>query len=160
MRVLFVRHAEAIESSDFEGSDLERPLTGKGRRTFKAVARSLAQRFDQPDRIICSQAERARATAELLASAFGGLAVEERSDLNPGTRLASFHRLLAEAWKKEDALVVLVGHEPDLSMAVSDLVAGGHLILKLKKAGCADVELTTPTSGRLRALLDPSLISG
>jgi phosphohistidine phosphatase SixA len=39
MRVLFLRHAEAVESSGFEGSDLERPLTGKGRRTMKAVAR-------------------------------------------------------------------------------------------------------------------------
>ncbi len=160
MRVLFVRHAEAIESSDFEGSDLERPLTGKGRRTMKVIARSLAQRFDQPDRIICSQAERARASAEMLSSAFGGHAVEERSDLNPGARLSSFHRLLAELWKKEDVLVVLVGHEPDLSTAVSDLVAGGQLHLKLKKAGCADVEMTGPASGRLRALLDPALIIG
>lgn len=160
MRVLFVRHAEAIESSDFEGSDLDRPLTGKGRRTMKLVARSLVQRFDQPDRIVCSQAERARSTAEILANAFGGLAVEERAELNPGARLPTVHRLLAEALKKGDALVVLVGHEPDLSAAVSDLVADGHLRLKLKKAACADVELTSPTTGRLRALLDPSLVVG
>lgn len=158
MRVLFLRHAEAVESSGFEGSDLERPLTGKGRRTMKAVARCLARRFDQPDRILTSQAERARATAELLANAFGGMAVEERADLNPGARLTAFHRVLAEAWKKEDALVVLVGHEPDFSTALSDLVAGGQLQVKLKKAACAEVELTTPTSGRLRALLDPALV--
>ena len=159
MRILFVRHAEAKESSDYEGPDLERPLTGKGRRTMKLVARSLAHRFDRPDRILCSKAERARATAEMISEAYGGIEVEERSDLNPGATPAAWQRVVGEGWKKEEALLVLVGHEPDLSNAISSLVADGHLHMKMKKGGCADVKMTTPTQGVLRALMDPALLA-
>lgn len=159
MRVLFLRHADAVGASEHEGSDLDRPLTGKGRRTMKSVARGLARRFDRPDRILCSQAERARATAEFVANAFGGLAIEERADLNPGARPAAYLQVLAEAWKKQDALLVLVGHEPDLSTVVADLVAAGQLQMKFKKAACADVECTEPNRGILRALVDPAVWS-
>lgn len=160
MRILFVRHAEAVEYSDYDGPDMDRPLTGKGRRTMKLVARSLAQRFDRPDRILCSKAERARATAEMISEAFGGLEVEERSELNPGAAPAIWPRMLNEGWKKEEGLLVLVGHEPDLSTVISSLVGDGHLNMKMKKAACADVKLTSPTKGTLRALVDPSWITG
>ena len=160
MRIIFIRHAEAVESSDFKGSDLDRPLTGKGLRTMKLVARSLTQRFDRPDRLLCSKAERARATAEMVSKAFGGLEVEERSELNPGAAPAAWQRVISEGWKNEEGLLVLVGHEPDLSTMISVLVGDGHLHMKMKKAGCADVKLTSPTKGVLRALIDPSWVSG
>lgn len=158
MRIIFIRHAEAIESSDFEGPDGDRPLTGKGRRTMKVVARRLAQRFDRPDRIVCSKAERARATAEMVSEAFGGIEIEERSDINPGATPAAWLRVVADGWKKDEALLAVVGHEPELSQVISALVSDGHLQLKLKKAGCADVKLSSPTKGSLRALLDPALL--
>ena len=160
MRILFVRHAEAVEYSDYAGPDLDRPLTGKGRRTMKLVARSLAQRFDRPARILCSKAERARATAEMISEAFGGLEVEERSELNPGAAPAIWQRMLNEGWKKKEGLLVLVGHEPDLSTVISTLVGEGHLTMKMKKGACADVKLTSPTKGTLRALVDPSWVLG
>ncbi len=158
MRVLFIRHAEAVAGSDFDGTDLERPLTAKGRRGMKVVARALERRFERPDRILCSEAVRARDTAEIVGEAFGVHRVEGHAELNPGARLATFHRLLADAWKREDALLVLVGHEPDLSTIVSDLVAHGQLEVKIKKGACVDVELTSPTQGVLRALIDPALL--
>lgn len=158
MRVLFVRHAEAEPASGFKGLDLDRPLTGKGRRSMKAMARCLARRLDHPDRIISSQAVRARDTAELVSNAFGGTSLEESSDLNPGAGVAAYQKILGEARKRGDALLVLVGHEPDLSSALSALLAGGQLELKLKKGACADVKW--PENGRpvLRGLFDPALI--
>ena len=156
MRVLFIRHAEAESASD--GTDLERPLTRKGQRVMKTVARCLARRFDRPDRIISSQAIRARESAEILCSAFGGHGVELEPDLNPGARPEAYLHVLAKAWKKDEALLVIVGHEPDLSAVVSTLVSGGHLELKFKKSACADIQFTSPTQGILSALLDPDLL--
>ena len=126
---------------------------------MKVVARGLARRFDHPDRIICSKAERARATAEFISNAFGGMGVDEQAELNPGARPAAYLRLLAEAMKNEEALLLIVGHEPDLSEAVSKLVAAGQLQMKFKKAACADVELVAPNRGVLRALVDPAVWS-
>ncbi len=158
MRVLFIRHAEAEAAAAGAEEDLERKLTRKGQRVMKTVARCLARRFDRPDRIISSKAIRARESAEILCSAFGGHGVELDSRLNPGARPEAYLRLLAEAWKKDEALLVMVGHEPDLSAVVSMLVSGGYLELKLKKSACADIYFTSPTQGILRALLDPALL--
>lgn len=156
MRVLFVRHAEAASGN--EADDLYRELTSKGRRVMKTVARCLARRFDRPDRIVSSRAVRARETAELLCSAFGGHGVELDERLNPGATQEAYLKLLAEGWKKDEALLVIIGHEPDLSTIVSKLVAGGHLALKFKKAACVDVQMTSSSEGILRALLDPSIL--
>ena len=158
MRVLFIRHAQAVEASDFSGPDLQRPLTGKGRRTMRDMAVHWAGGQDRPDHLLSSQAERARATADILAKAWGGMEVEERAELNPGAKPAAFYRVLEEAWKKRETRLVIVGHEPDLSTCVSALVAGGHLHLKFKKAACAEVELIGPRHGILRALIDPAWI--
>lgn len=158
MRVLFIRHAEAEASPAGAEEDLERKLTRKGERVMKTVARCLARRFDRPDRIISSKAIRARESAEILCSAFGAHGVELEARLNPGASPADYLRLLAEAWKKDEALLVMVGHEPELSAVVSTLVSDGHLELKFKKSACADLQFTSPTQGILRALLDPALL--
>ena len=158
MRVLFIRHAQAVEASDFDGPDMQRPLTAQGRRTLRELTPVLARNWERPGRLLSSQAERARATATLVARAWGNLPVEERAELNPGARPTAFYRLLAEAWKNREERLVLVGHEPDLSTIVSALVSGGKLHLKFKKAACAEVELLAPRHGILRALINPTWI--
>lgn len=158
MRVLFIRHAQAVEASDFAGPDLQRPLTAKGRRTLRDLTPVLAQNWERPARLLCSQAERAHATATLVARAWKNLPVEERAELNPGARPAAFYRLLEEAWEKREERLILVGHEPDLSTVISALVSGGKLHLKLKKAACVEIELIGPRHGILRALIDPTWI--
>jgi len=157
MRILFIRHAEAVDADDFDGQDLERPLTSRGRKTMKRAAALLADRYPVPSVVVSSCAERARATADLVARAFGLASFKETAALNPGARPADILRVLATV-RRSVTYVVLVGHEPDLSTVISRLVADGHLRLKLKKGACVEVELTAPQKGLLRAVIDPALL--
>jgi phosphohistidine phosphatase len=158
MRVLFIRHAEAVEADDFDGPDLERPLTSRGRRIMKTAARVLADRYPKPAVIVSSCAERARGTADLVARAFGLTTFKESEMLNPGARPTDILRVLASVGRSATH-VALVGHEPDFSTVISHLVADGHLRLKLKKGACVEVELIAPRRGLLRALADPALLA-
>ncbi len=156
MRILFIRHAEAVEADKFPGRDLDRPLTPKGRRTFQRMARMLAAQYATPLCILTSEAKRARATAEMLAEAFGsGLATVE-SALNPGATLTAYLRSLPKGGWTKKGLVVLVGHEPDLGKAVAKMAGASTARIKLVKGACAEVEWTGARAGVLRALLDPS----
>ena len=154
MRILFIRHAEAVEAEAFQGKDLDRPLSPGGRRKMRAAARVLFRRYGRPDRILTSQAVRARATALILAKAAGARQVVETPHLNPGAGRAGFRRLWGELDPSHE-IVVMVGHEPDLSRLVSWLVADGALRLKFSKGACADIEMTGGASGVLRAFFQP-----
>ena len=154
MRILFVRHAQAVEADQFDGDDLDRPLTPEGRKRFKRVAAHLAAAYPAPDRLVSSRAVRARQTAEVLAVALGSKNWEQREELNPGASIAAIQSVLEE--QPEAGWVLLVGHEPDFSRAISALAGGGRLQVKLRKGGVAEVEWTPRGRGRLRALLDPA----
>lgn len=154
MRILLIRHAEAEASTSFEGSDLERPLTERGKKRFARVMEYLTAGYPAPDRLICSCAVRAHETARMAARAWGHLPIETREELNPGATWTDLKRVLGESPDAE--WVVLVGHEPDFSRAISSWVAQGKLRVKLKKGGVAEVEWPGRGAGVLRALLDPA----
>ncbi len=153
MDVLFIRHAEAVEACDWGGPDLTRPLTRDGIRGFRALARRAAAWYGRPDRLICSEAVRAWETAALLRGPWPRLRVEKRPELNPGARPPAIRRLLREA--PAARRIVLVGHEPDFSTAVADMVSGGALRMKLRKGGIAVVRWAPGRRAELRALLAP-----
>jgi phosphohistidine phosphatase len=119
MRLLVVRHGIAVDRGTPGIPDDERPLTPRGEERFREAARGLAELLDRPDAIFTSPLPRARRTAELLAEAFGGPEPRDVAALAQG----SFEGLAVElARLDEDALVVLVGHEPDVSALVARLV--------------------------------------
>lgn len=156
MRILYIRHAEAVEADDFPGADVDRPLTTAGQKAFQRMARLLARRYRRVEWIVASGAERARATADILAKVFKVREVKVMGCLNPGAGPFAYLRILpARAWTREGVGIV-VGHEPALSAAIASLVGGKAMRIKMKKGACAEVEWTGPRSGRLRALLDPA----
>ncbi len=154
MRILFIRHAEAVDAAEFKGSDLERPLTPEGRKRFAKVAARLARAYPKPDRLVCSKAVRAWETAEDVRRAFGAVKLELREELNPGASPDTVRALLRE--KTELEWVVLVGHEPDFSRAIAALTAQGKLRIKFKKGGVAEVDWNGRGPGTLRSLWDPA----
>lgn len=156
MRILFIRHAEAIDALDFQGSDLDRPLTPAGRKRFEKVALRVAKAYPKPDRILCSCAVRARDTAQVLADAFGISKIESREDLNPGAAPDEIRAALKEQPDLE--WVAIVGHEPDFSRTISSITAMGKLRMKFKKGAMAEVEWSGRGAGTLRALWDPARI--
>jgi phosphohistidine phosphatase SixA len=78
---------------------------------------------ERPQRILSSPLTRARQTADIVARVIG-VAVEIRDELAPSEAAPNIVRELTET--ELDRLLV-VGHAPDVSILVADLVeAGGH----------------------------------
>ena len=148
MDIYFLRHGDAASGG-------ERPLTDKGRKQGKTVANALNDLGLEVDAIYTSPLVRARQTAEIAGDALG---VEPRvSDLlDSGATLDEIAKLLAGCGP--DDRVMLVGHEPDFSAIVGQLIGGGRV--EMKKAGVARIECSriAPESGVLKWLLTPKVM--
>jgi phosphohistidine phosphatase len=139
MDLYILRHGLAGSREEWNGPDAERPLTGKGRSRTKAAARGLARLGMAPDVILTSAYLRAAETAQLTAAELHAPVVEVQA-LEPG-QLEQGYRLLLQRYA-DDASVMLVGHEPDLSALIGLLIAGTPPAqVELKKGACARLSL-------------------
>lgn len=136
MKLYVMRHGPAEDSSN-TGRDADRALTLSGRDRVRSVARSLVShgRDEGPFVIVSSPLVRAVQTAEIVAAtvdlkkrveaepkarAAGATgAVEIRREMAPGGDAFTFVLDAARAGKKR---LMVVGHEPDLSMLVTRLI--------------------------------------
>lgn len=134
MQLLVVRHAIAVDQEDWDGDDEQRPLTDEGRKKMKRVAEGLTQVVERVDVLAASPLVRAHQTAEILAAAYGDLAIKSVPALAPNQPPTALARWLKEC--RSEATVAVVGHEPHLSHAVSWLLAGSErAFLEMKKGG-------------------------
>ncbi len=133
MDVVLLRHAKAEERSVLR-RDRSRALTRAGRRDMARVAKGLRRLVSSFDVIASSPLTRARQTAAMLADRYGGRKIVEVPELVPGGKpeaLVCWLRGLAP-----DAVVALIGHEPDLGRFAARLLTGrAQPFLPLKKAG-------------------------
>lgn len=160
MRIVFLRHGPAEVREIFAVSgepDEQRPLTSEGERRTRQAARGLRALIGEIDVLATSRLTRAAQTTAIVAEVFGVPAPVEVEALEPGSTPAELVLWLGEL--PSEATVVLVGHEPTLSEAVTWLVAGlCEPILSLGKSGCAVVDAPAEIkAGRavLRWLLRP-----
>jgi phosphohistidine phosphatase len=106
--------------------------------------------------ILTSPLVRARQTAEVVAERLGVKAIEEPA-LAPGFNA----RRLQDVLKRypDAGALMLVGHEPDFSRTIAQLIGGGRV--EMKKGGLARVDLESIDSprGRLVWLLAPKMLS-
>jgi phosphohistidine phosphatase len=157
MQLWLVRHAVAAERDEFQGPDAERPLTDKGRRRFRDFCEWLADQTELPQAVVSSPLLRATETATLLAKAAGlkKSAIVSSELLAPGADLASLVEFVRE---NSAEIVALVGHEPDMSHYLAELVGGGEFAFG--KGFVAAVEFASAPAvgaGRLRWLVGPKL---
>lgn len=136
MNLYIIRHAIAVDegTSDYE-SDSERPLTDKGRKKMRQIAKALRNLGVEFDLILSSPYVRARETAEILADVFKMKKKILFSDnLIP---MGNPELLITEVNEKYSVnSLVVVGHEPHLSTLVGLLVAENAKIdVTLKKGG-------------------------
>lgn len=134
--IWLLRHAEAEEGSP----DAERRLTAKGERQAVNAGRALRELAVEPQVCLASPKLRSAETARLACEPLG---VEYT--LEP--KLAG-GPIDAEALAAGLDEVLLVGHDPDFSMAVHDATGAQ---VRLKKGGLAGIE-----KGELKVLLRPS----
>jgi phosphohistidine phosphatase len=133
--IWFLRHGDAADGAN----DFERPLTDKGERQSRDAGATLAALGVEFDVCLTSPRVRALETARLACGALGiEPVIEERlqgGQFDPEELAAGLDNVL------------LVGHEPDFSDAITELTGGR---VEMKKGGLAGVEDRT-----LRVLLRP-----
>jgi phosphohistidine phosphatase len=131
-----LRHGDAADGSP----DAERPLTAKGEEQARAAGRALAALGVKLDACLTSPKVRAADTARLACEPLG---VEPQHE--PKLAGGPFDAEALAAGLGDD--VLLVGHDPDFSMAVHALTGAQA---RMKKGGLAGVE-----KGELKVLLRP-----
>ena len=157
VELCFLRHAHAGDPAAWDRPDEERPLTEKGRRQADRIGRLLAAAGYAPDAILTSPLARARQTAEIVAEILG-IAVRIEDRLGGALDLATVDQVLAGAGHPRRP--VLVGHDPDFSELVSELVGAP---IPMRKGALARVDVERPLvsgAGELRWLLPPDILRG
>ena len=132
-----MRHGDAADGSP----DAERPLTDKGEEQARAAGRALAALGVTMDACLASPKLRAADTARLVCEPLG---IEPQHE--PKLAGGPFDAEALAAGLGDN--VLLVGHDPDLSMTVHALTGAQ---VRMKKGGLAGVE-----KGELMVLLRPS----
>jgi phosphohistidine phosphatase len=134
--IWLLRHGDAEDGSP----DSERPLTKKGREQARAVGGALKALGVDVDACLTSPKVRAADTARIACEPLG---VEP--ELEPKLAGGPFDAEALAAGLGDE--VLLVGHDPDFSMAVHALTGAQ---VRMKKGGLAGVE-----KGELMVLLRP-----
>jgi phosphohistidine phosphatase len=136
MNLYIIRHAIAVDegSPEYE-EDSQRPLTDKGKKKMRQIAKGLRALGADFDLILSSPYVRAKETAEILANVF-----KIKTDVAFSDNLIPMgdpDLLIAEMNEKYTAnSIALVGHEPFLSALVGLLVSDNAAIdMTLKKGG-------------------------
>jgi phosphohistidine phosphatase len=152
-----LRHAHAGNPARWTGDDAARPLSDKGNRQCRRLGALLAAQDEAPDLFITSPRVRARQTAELVAQAVGApVVIDER--LAGMLDLDTIAAIVATAPAAERPC--LVGHDPDFSDVMADLLGVNHV--PMRKGAIARVSVEGPPylpgSAVLRYLLPPEVV--
>lgn len=122
MELILWRHAEAEDGTP----DLERELTGKGRKQAEKMAAFLRDRLPQHTRILVSPAKRTQQTALALTKHY-------ITDAALGTSASPQTVLDAIGWPDADGTVLVVGHQPTLGQIAALLLADSSAGFSVKK---------------------------
>lgn len=155
MILYFLRHGKAAPADGAD--DAGRQLTPEGEDALRAAAILWRRLNLRPDVVISSPLLRAMRTAQLFCEGVG-LRHDPIAEpaLAPGAGWGGMARAMAA--HPAARRVMFVGHEPDLSTAVAELI--GASSVRLRAGGVACVEfygVPEPGGGEIAWLLDPDL---
>ncbi len=160
MLVTFLRHATA-EDRSLSIPDSERALTEKGEKQVKRLAAFCQANQLIPGKIFCSPLVRARQTAKILQEHLSACPDVQTVDwLGIDT---SPHAIIAELGKLADQGLDdawLVGHEPDFSETIVQLLhsAGDSIVIKKASLTRLDADFSDPPSATLQWSVPCSLM--
>lgn len=162
MELYVLRHAIALSAAEAHVSrDSDRPLSSEGKEKMKRIAEAMRKFGVEVDLVLSSPYVRARDTALM---AHDGLGLKDRleftASLASGEETSGVLVELKERFRKFERIMV-VGHEPDLSMLISRVTSSGRLSVEMKKAGLAKIEIIgrePELRGKLEFLLTPKVM--
>jgi len=155
MQLYFVRHGRAEDRDLWPAPDHLRPLTADGINRMQAAAKIMRKLEIAPVTVLTSPLVRARQTAEIVAEALDCGLVETQA-LAPGFGVSALAELLP-AYPDADSLL-LVGHEPDFSLTVESLMAGGRVTVKKGSLIRVDLFSPDPPRGTLAWIIPPKML--
>lgn len=153
MNLILLRHAKAEERS-VGLADEERKLTAKGRKKAHDVARGLSGFLHGAKKIEvwASPAQRSLQTAAIVAEVLGDLPVTEHPAIYGGSL-----EELSQEWHDSTAdVIIVVGHEPHLSIWVQQLA---EVTFYFKKCAAAGFTLRSPGSAILEWYASPKILA-
>lgn len=163
MKLLLIRHAEAVVLGEAgTKSDFERMLTERGTSQAMALATSLHKLDMVPGQILSSPMVRAWETASILANVLMSGTEPTRSDLL-ATDVRQFRKLSREVSACGKRLIVLVGHNPDLSDYAAWLIGAGDGAIDMSKASAVlitSADEPDKATGRLKWMVPPTWYLG
>ncbi|MEY4615700.1 MAG: hypothetical protein RJB66_660 [Pseudomonadota bacterium] len=144
MELFLVRHAIAEDRKTFILESLDdslRPLTKDGKKKFRRSAKKIRDLIGAVDFIICSPFLRAQETALILKGFYPKTRQLSCDALMPNGKPEEFLRWYRSNVIKNAKKVILVGHEPQLSILASWLIFGSRESrITLKKGGALAIE--------------------
>jgi phosphohistidine phosphatase len=158
MNVYFVRHgpSPSLEESGV-ARDSERPLSEGGEVLCRRLGEALRRVDVRLDLVAASPLKRARQTADAVAQ---GLGIREKvlvtDALSPGCTLMSLAEF-ARSHKNADRMM-FVGHEPDMSEIVGELIGGGAVRMKPGALARVKADELAPGMGVLRLLVPAEML--
>ena len=155
MNVYLLRHGIAVDpGKQGFAKDAERPLTPKGKRRLREIARAMAVLKISFDVILASPYVRAAETAEIIVKSFrlrNSLFLTE--ELTPGgdPHLLIQHLNCLRPIPKN---ILLVGHEPYLSKLIALLTAGNtSMAIDMKKGSLCQLDVESLRCARCATLV-------
>ena len=152
-----VRHAEAGQHGDPRYSDDSlRPVTKDGRKRFRCLVKKMARRGFEPAVIATSPFVRCRQTAEVIAKRGRGKAeLVELAELEP---LSQLEALLKWTTEQPSGQIAWVGHAPDVSILLGQLIGADPESIGFAKGAIAAIKFSgtiAPGKGHLVWLVTP-----
>jgi phosphohistidine phosphatase len=131
VRLILLRHAVAVEREEWPAEkEFERPLTPGGKKKLRKIVHAFSEHHEPPARIYSSPLERCRQTADIAGRALKAEVILV-PELSPDGDAWNWLHLL-----REENLMV-VGHEPDLSLLATQCLGLQYPVFSFKKAGMA-----------------------
>jgi len=136
MLLYLMRHAEA-EEVGLGGGDADRKLTPKGLQRSREAGAALCKLEVEVSAVLTSPLRRALETAQLVAAALAA-PVAEAEVIAGHLTVSSLAEMLAEHGTPGQAMIV--GHEPDLSAVIGELIGGAEVQMKKGAVACLDCQ--------------------
>jgi phosphohistidine phosphatase len=154
--LVLLRHGLAEDPTEGK-SDEDRSLTPEGHARMKQIARGLETAFPKAQVIYASPLLRAVQTALWISKGYRSRVKVQTSDaLIPGADPKEFAELVAGIKERR---IILVGHEPNLTDNMMELVGlTATRQFDLKKGGCYGIRMYADGSALLEWLLSPRIL--
>ncbi len=136
MNIYLIRHGDA-EKAVIGKKDFDRELTSSGIAKMRNAVASWKNLIEKLDCIYSSPLKRTLQTAEIVAEEYENkskIIVDKK--LSPGCKAESIVEI-ANTEGRED--IAFVGHQPDLSEILSDLISNKGAYIEFKKGAIAKV---------------------